>query len=184
MSQELPKHLIRVADLGKNRSHPFEFQPDAAQIKLVCDELDLLSLKKARLSGALHPEGKDDWRLEAVIGATASQACVVTAAPVTTRIDAEMTIHFSPNVDVPEGYEIDLSETDLPEELPEVLDLFDTFIEALALALPDYPRAEGAEFGNQTFAPQGAAPLTDEKIKPFAGLAFLKDKLKKDEGDA
>jgi len=52
--------------------------------------------------------------------------------------------------------------------------------EALALALPDYPRAEGAALDKSTFAAPGTAPLQDADLKPFAGLAALKSKLEKD----
>jgi uncharacterized metal-binding protein YceD (DUF177 family) len=49
--------------------------------------------------------------------------------------------------------------------------------EALSLALPDFPRADGAELGSQVYAADGVAPMTDEDAKPFAGLASLKAKL-------
>ena len=48
---------------------------------------------------------------------------------------------------------------------------------ALALALPLYPRAPGAELGQAVFAEPGTAPLKDEDLRPFAGLAGLKAKL-------
>jgi hypothetical protein len=50
--------------------------------------------------------------------------------------------------------------------------------EALALALPDYPRAPGAELGQAVFAEPGIEPLRDEALRPFAGLAAFKDRLK------
>ena len=56
----------------------------------------------------------------------------------------------------------------------------DLSCEALSLALPLYPRAPGAELGAQVFAPPGAEPLTDDVIKPFAGLAGLARSMKKD----
>jgi hypothetical protein len=45
--------------------------------------------------------------------------------------------------------------------------------EALALALPLYPRAPGAEFQEAAASAPGAAPLTRESTRPFAGLADL-----------
>ena len=44
---------------------------------------------------------------------------------------------------------------------------------ALALALPLYPRAEGATFEGFVKGADGAEPFSDEKIKPFSGLADL-----------
>ena len=53
--------------------------------------------------------------------------------------------------------------------------------EALALALPDFPRAEGVELGPAVFTEPGATPMTDEAAKPLAGLADLRDRLKKND---
>ena len=50
-------------------------------------------------------------------------------------------------------------------------------LEALALALDPYPRAEGAALGDARFAPPGTQPLDEEALKPFAGLAELREKL-------
>jgi uncharacterized metal-binding protein YceD (DUF177 family) len=52
--------------------------------------------------------------------------------------------------------------------------------EALALALPLYPRAPGAELGEAAFTEPGKPVLRDEDARPFAGLAHLRDKLKGD----
>jgi uncharacterized metal-binding protein YceD (DUF177 family) len=65
------------------------------------------------------------------------------------------------------------------EPLPETIDIAAIAIEALALALPLYPRAKGAEFGEAAFAAPGVTPIKSEDLRPFAGLAGLADKLKK-----
>ena len=70
-----------------------------------------------------------------------------------------------------------MPEDDTAEPLPEVIDLTEVTREALALALPLYPRAPGAELGEAVFAAPGTAPIRDEDLKPFAGLAALKAKL-------
>ena len=46
-------------------------------------------------------------------------------------------------------------------------------IEALALALPLYPRAPGVDLGQVLAGPPGENPLTEADLKPFAGLAKL-----------
>jgi uncharacterized metal-binding protein YceD (DUF177 family) len=78
----------------------------------------------------------------------------------------------------PEGDEVEMPEDDTAEPLPATLDLFAVLSEALALALPQYPRAEDAELGEAVFAAPGVAPMTDEEAKPLAGLAALRDRLK------
>ena len=66
---------------------------------------------------------------------------------------------------------------DLGQQLEDIIDLERVFCEALSLALPDYPRAEGAELASAEFGPPGVTPLTDEAARPFSVLAGLKDKL-------
>ena len=50
-------------------------------------------------------------------------------------------------------------------------------IEALALALPPYPRKPGATFGATTAAAPGAEPFDESELKPFAALAALRGKI-------
>jgi uncharacterized metal-binding protein YceD (DUF177 family) len=45
--------------------------------------------------------------------------------------------------------------------------------EALALALPLYPRADGAEDGSLAVTEPGKAAMTDDEARPFANLAEL-----------
>ena len=61
--------------------------PDAAARGALAEELGLLDLRKLRLSGRITPDGDSGWRLDATLGATVVQPCVVTLQPVTTRID-------------------------------------------------------------------------------------------------
>jgi hypothetical protein len=54
--------------------------------------------------------------------------------------------------------------------------------EALALALPDYPRAPDAEMETGQFAAPGVDPMTDEDAKPLAGLAALRARMDGENG--
>ncbi len=67
------------------------------------------------------------------------------------------------------------------EPLTATIDLGALMVESLALALPLYPRAEGAHLRQAIFTEPGAAPLTDDDARPFAGLKSLRDKLGKGE---
>ena len=168
----LPPHGLKPR--GDNR---FVLTPPAAQRAELAASLGLLALRKLRLSGTLRAEGSDGWRLDATLGATVTQPCVITAEPVTTRIDAPVTRLFLRDfTETTEEAEFDGD--DEAEPLGEAIDLSHVLTEALALALPDYPRLPGAELGEARIAPPGSAPLRDEEVKPFAGLARLRDKLK------
>lgn len=167
-----------LARLPRSADRTFELLPDAATRDRMAAELGLLGLRKLRLTGRLVPEGKRDWRLEASVGATVVQPCVVTAEPVTTRLDEPVARRYLAVMPEPEGEEVEMPEDDSAEPLPAALDLLAVLTEALALALPQYPRAAGAELGEAVFAAPGVAPMTDEEAKPLAGLAALRDRLK------
>ena len=182
MSEARPvlSHPVRPADL---RGAPTEvsLRPDAAQAAALADRLGLDALRKVRLEGRLSPV-PGGWALDATLGATMVQPCGVTLDPVTTRVDDPVSIRYLR--DLPdeatgsgEGEEgVEVPEDDV-EPLPEVIDLGRVLEEALALAVPAFPRAEGADAVELRATPPGAAPLDDEAAKPFASLAALKAKM-------
>lgn len=173
---------LRLAALPQDKPHDFALLPDADARAAIAARLDLVALRKLTFRGRLTPQGKHDWRLTAQLGATVVQPCVVTLAPVTTRIDDTVgRLYLADMPPAPEGDEVEMPEDDNQEPLPDTLDLAQVMEEALALALPLYPRAEGVDLEQAVFAPPGVAPLRDEDTKPFAGLAALKNRLEKDE---
>ena len=108
------------------------------------------------------------------------QPCVVTLEPVLTRIDTKVERRYV--ADWPDeadaGAEIEMPEDDTLEPLGTHIDPGAVMLEALALAAPDFPRKADAEpLGNLTVTEPGKAALSDDDVKPFAGLAALKAKL-------
>ncbi|SMX45236.1 YceD family protein [Maliponia aquimaris] len=171
---------LRWSSLRQGGPTRFRLEPDAAGRAALARELGAESLRKLRFDGVLLPRGKAGWRLEARLGATAVQACIVTLEPVTTRIDTEVVREFVPSdrMEPPEpGSEIEMPENDTVDPMGDEVDLAEVMAEALALELPAYPRKDGAELGSAQFAEDGTAPITDEEVKPFAGLAALKQKM-------
>ena len=134
-------------------------------------------VKKLRFTGSLSPQGRKDWSLLADLGATVVQDCVVTLDPVTTRIDEPVTRSYVAEIPEIEASEIEMPVDDTVEKLPETLDLALVMIEALALALPSYPRAAGADLTQAVFAEPGVTPMSDDDAKPFAGLGALRESL-------
>lgn len=178
-----PSARLRLAGLRPGGVQEFRLEPDAARLRALAAELDLLGLRKLRLTGTLIPEGRADWRLKARLGATVIQPCVATLAPVTTRIEADVTrSYLADPPPVPEGEEIEMPEDDSAEPLPDTLDLDALMAEELALNLPLYPHAEGVDAPvQQSVTEPGAEPIREEETKPFAGLAGLRDKLTRDD---
>ncbi len=173
-----PSHRLRLRDLPRTRPTEFEISPDAPERAAIAADLGIEGVRKLRFAGQLVPQGREDWEIQATLGATVVQSCVVTLAPVATRIDETLNRRLVADLPVP-GAEVD--EVEVPQEdvdaLPETLDLGAVMTEALALALPLYPRAEGVEAASMQVTAPGVAPLTDEDAKPFAGLRDLRDRL-------
>ncbi len=171
---------ISFRTLRGGEAHPFRIEPDAETRAGMAETLGLIAVKKLRLEGKLTPEEAQDWRLEAMLGATVVQPCVATLDPVTTRIDAPVLRRYLADMpDMPEGDEIEMPEDESAEPLPSEIELLALTIEALALNVPDYPRSADAEAIETVFAAPGVTPMSDEEAKPFAGLAALRDKLEK-----
>ncbi len=172
---------LRVADLPPRRPTRFHLRPDPEARTAIAAELGLSALRKLDFVGEVSAAGQQDWHLNGHLGATVVQPCVITADPVVTRIETEVTRHFLHDLPEPTEHEVEMPEDETIEKLGNVIDPGAVMIEALALALPDYPRKPGAELGTEEFAPPGAAPLDDSRPNPFAALAALK-RPKRDEG--
>ncbi|WP_375342458.1 YceD family protein [Yoonia sediminilitoris] len=176
---KLPQSHLRLADLPNRRPSPFSLTPTAEERRAIADALGIEGIKKLRFEGELSPLGQKDWGLQATLGATVVQACVVTLGPVTTRIDEDVSRTYLAEMPQVEGTEVEMPEDDTVEQLPETLDLAAVMIEALSLALPPYPRADGAMLEQTVFADPDVSPMTDDDAKPFAGLGALRDSLEK-----
>ncbi len=173
--------LIKVSKLSANQTYNVSLALATEDIDRLKQDLGLSALRKVSFSGTLVPSGQDDWALKAKLGATAVQACVVSLEPVTTRIDEgveRIFLHDMPEMSDAEE-EVEMTEDERIEPLGQQISLIDVFREALALALPAYPRAQGATISQTKFTEPGVTPLKDEDTLPFAGLASLKDKLQK-----
>ena len=168
---------LRLTGPDRDTPRDVDLQPDAATRAALADHLGITAVKKLRLSGRLIPEGRHDWHLTARLGATVVQPCAVTLQPVTTRINETVERRYVADLPAPPPGETEMPEDDTVDPLPETLDLGAVMAEALALALPDFPRADDAELGAATFAAPGVRPMSDDDVKPLAGLAALRDRL-------
>ena len=153
---DLPSQPYRVTALPTRKPMRFTFAPDAAGRAAIAAELGLLDLPELRLAGEIRPAGKSDFTLEAALTARVVQPCSITLAPVPASIAEPVRRTYVRDYRLPDADEVEL-EDDTTDPLPEVIDVADVAREALALA--------------------GTAPLKDEDLRPFAGLAGLKAKL-------
>ncbi len=167
---------IRVSKLNNSADQPFDEAPNEGEAKALEKLLNVLAVRKMRFQGRLIPLDKTGWELVATLGVTVTQSCVVTLESVRTRIDVDVRRQFFP-LETSYEEELEIPDNDEIEDLGAFIDLGVVAMEALVLALPEYPRAAGAELENANFTAPNVVPITEEDVKPFAGLAALKEKL-------
>jgi uncharacterized metal-binding protein YceD (DUF177 family) len=177
-------HPIRISELRRTGGAEFDLRPDSAARAEIAEALGVTSLRKVRFAGKVVPEGRHDWHLEAQLGATVVQPCVVTLAPVTTRIDEPVQRRWLKEMPEVEGDEVEMPD-DALEPLGMVIDLGTVLVEALALSVPDWPRAADAPEGEEVIEGAADPALDDDTHRPFAGLGALRDRLagEQPEGD-
>ncbi len=169
---------FRSGSLSPRKPTRFRYTPGIDERKALAADLGLLSLHALELTGEIRPAGRDELVLEAHLTARADQPCSVTLAPVPATIDEAVRRRFVADYQLPEGEEAEMPEDDTVEPMPEMIDLAEIAAEALALALPLYPRAPGVKFTQALHAGDGVAPLSDTDVKPFSALQGLAEQLK------
>ncbi|WP_425038826.1 YceD family protein [Primorskyibacter sp. S187A] len=171
-----------VSGLSQAAPTAVTIELDEAARAALARDLGFEAIRKVRLEAEIAAFGKRDWVLTGTLGATIVQACVVTLEPVVTRIDAPVERRYLARwEEQPEaGSETEMPQDDTLEPLGTHIDPFVVLQEALALEAPDFPRTDGAEaLASVTVTEPGLAPLTDEDVKPFAGLAALKAQMER-----
>lgn len=152
---------------------------DESERRAIASAFGLLDVSAFETTFAFRPEGSDAWRLDGEVRARIRQECVVTLQPVAARIAETFTRVFSPDgvdpfADPSAAIDFDLEDDDPAEPLGDGVDAGAVALETLALAIDPYPRAPDAAFAPVSARPAGAEEITEEKVKPFAGLAALK----------
>ena len=180
-SDDTKRHSLRVADLRQSKGTHFDVRFSAGDQQSAAKTLEIPGVAKMRFHGQITPLGSADWELKGTVGATVTQECVLTLVPVKTRMDEQVYRIFRKDVpDYEDGSVVELNMDEHEEPLGAEIDLFAIAVEAIALALPPYPKAEGAALETTAFAGEDVTPMSDEDAKPFASLAALKDKLQKE----
>lgn len=164
---------FRTGGLSPRKPTRFSYQADAEERARLAADLGLLALYALELTGELRPVNRDELLLEARLTARADQPCSLTLVPVPANMTETVCRRYVAGLASPEGDEIEMPEDDSVEPMPDEIDLSEIAAEALALALPLYPRAPGAELGVAVHAAEGVVPLSDADLKPFAGLQGL-----------
>ena len=124
MVERASRTKIRLADPAPRLVTPFDLRPDATTLAALAEALGITAIRKLAFTGKLTPVGRRDWALDGTLGATVVQPCVLTLAPVTTRIDEAVTRRYV---------------TDLPDPAPGETEFTDDESEALPPVLIPFP---------------------------------------------
>lgn len=150
----------------------------AEERRALARRLSLLSLD--RLSATLRLRRPDEGALVSVEGrfeAEVTQTCVVSLAPVRTKVAQDLSLLYSlvasdEPVEAPVDIDIDLD--DPPETVgPEGLDLGEAVVQQLAVSLDPYPRAAEARLERADWG-RPDADEEDQGSSPFRVLETLK----------
>jgi len=171
-----------VATLSRARTREFDLSPDSEEAVKIAAFLKIPEVSKLRFKGGITAEGVEDWRIEGRLTASVTQDCVVTLAPVVQKVDEKVFRVYVPEEEeaaILAEQDIDPDADDEPEGFTDTIDPGQLAIEALALALDPSPRSKDAELNEARFAAPGVTPLSNNDLKPFAGLAALKEKMER-----
>lgn len=175
-TQVLPTQVWPAAQLLARKRTAIRLRPEPHERAAIARALGLLDLPAFSFEAEVVPEHRGDLKLTGRLKAEVIQPCVLTLVPVRTKLDEPVLRRFLSDWVQPEGEETEIPEDDSAEPMTATIDMAALAIEALALALPEYPRARGAALGAQEFPPPGPAAPQDRPPRPLAGLAALLSK--------
>lgn len=165
-------HRLRVAQLNPNRPTQVTLTPDADQRNAIAAALGITAVPALRMEAQITAAMNDAWELTGRVTARVVQPCGITLAPVETTIDEPVRRLYSPHVTHPQGEDVEMPDDEV-EPLGQSINAGAVMVEALALALPPYPRAPGAQLEQTS---DDSAANGDDTRRPFAGLADLLDR--------
>ena len=168
--------LVALGAIGEEELAK-HIEATAAERSALAARFGLLALD--RLAADLRLARTKDGTLVRVTGrfqADVTQSCVVSLAPVSSRLEESFTLLYTTRSEADRfGGEIfvDPDEDDPPEPLPPGgMDLGEAVAEQVALALDPYPRAEGVVLERDRWG--GGPGERQDRPNPFAVLASLK----------
>ena len=176
--------LLTIEGLD-DEGRAFRVEAEEGEREALARRFGLVSLGRLAAEGAIFPETNSGlFRLEARLNAEVVQSCVVTLAPVASRLDvaferlygADVENEWTGKDDSDREVFLNLEEDLFPEPLvADSIDVGEAVAQQLALELIPFPRAAGAVFEG---LPGGSREVSEgaEGNGPFAALAALRRK--------
>ncbi len=174
MEYELSRPI--TVDELPNHGKKIDLSPTADELAEIAKRLDLVSVDVFTGSISIRPNMGREISVEGKITANFVQNCVISGEPVAQTMTFDLIRRFGE--DASEFDDLDDDDDIIGDPMDEgpdpikdgVLDVGEAAVEELALQIPAYPRAPGAEFNDIV------DDIKDDELKPnpFAKLAALK----------
>ena len=165
---------VRVDTLGAE-PRTMTIEADEAERGGGARRFGLVAIDRLAADAALVRDG-EEVVATGRIAAAVTQSCVASAEPVAAAVDEPFELRFRPAPAPRPDEEVELGKRARPDPYDgAAIDLGAAVAETLALSLDPYPRAPNAED-----ALKAAGVKSEEEAGPFAPLAGLRDKMKKD----
>ena len=157
----------RLVPLIRIGPEPFrqDITASAAERNAVARRLDLVSLDRLDAAVELVRENGGTILLRAEFTAEFAQTCIVTLDPVPGSVRESFSLRYGPPEAEPEDAAAGDDEPAFELLTGDAIDIGEAVTQEFSLALPPFPRAEGAVVEDTP----GSAPAD----RPFAGLARL-----------
>lgn len=172
---------VKAEDIPK-KGRVIPLRPSESELEAIATRLDLVALISFDGELKVQPEPGREISVRGVIRAQFTQNCVISGEIVTSDVEFELNRMFAEDADPFDGLghdEEEIVDPDIDDSDPIIdgyIDVGEAAVEELALRIPPYPRAEGVEFDEVSFA----TDAQDEKENPFSVLESLKNKMNSD----
>ncbi|TAJ28438.1 MAG: DUF177 domain-containing protein [Reyranella sp.] len=193
MSQHIGKEqkpeLERIVDLDRmgNKGTAIEIVASDSERAALAKRFGFLGLPA--FSARVTVDGRPGGRVvvEGRLKGRLVQACILSLEPVTQELDDAFRLVFAENLaderDPESGEAVLNAQADAPEPLEgNLLDVGEIVAEQLSLTADPYPRRPGMKLDDVLPKPRGGGRKAqpEQRRHPFAGLAALKDKPRRD----
>lgn len=173
------KSMIFLATTPAGSGQDIVFSADDEVRSAVAEELDLLEIEALKVDARVVRWQKQGLKVSGTLNANLKQACVSTLEPVEQEISLTFERRFLPEGAYVRKHEqiedgelvIDPEAEDEPDELPPGgVNLWDTIIEEIDLALDPFPRAGQPDVEE---SPVNEDDAEEDTYRPFADLNSL-----------
>jgi len=169
--------IVSLSVLAQTKNYCFKHHCSLKELSDLGDLMQVTKISRFSFSGNILQTSSKKYKLSSTLKGSLIQKCVITSNPVKTILDTTIKRYYisAKSNCVPFDTESNVAFSEL-EFIENELDIGDIIIEALALAIPDYPKKQNVKFNGVTITENGLEPLDKIVNNPFSSLEKLKNK--------